>query len=62
MQNQRPEFLAYLLSAIAIIGIIILTVLDKQVPDVLNILAVATVVGGAAITQTPRPPGGPAIT
>lgn len=60
MQNQRPEFLAYFLSAIAIVGIIMLTMSGKPVPDVLNILAVATVVGGAAITQT-RPPGPPAV-
>ena len=56
MQNQRPEFLAYVLSAISIIGIIVLTILSKQIPDVLNVLAVATVVGGAAITQSPRTP------
>lgn len=60
MNNQRPEFLPSLLSAIAIVGIIFLTAINHAVPDVLNIIAVASLAAAGAISQ-PRSPGGPAV-
>jgi hypothetical protein len=47
----RPEAPAFIIAALCIIGIVILTALNHPVPDILNIATGAALGVGGAITQ-----------
>lgn len=51
----RPEMPAYFLAAVAVVGIVILTLASKAVPDVLNLVTIGSIGIGGAITS-PRIP------
>lgn len=51
----RPELPAYVLAALAVIGIIVLTFKGDAIPDVLNLVAIGSIGIGGAVT-TPRGP------
>lgn len=51
----RPEMPAYLLSAIGVVGIVALTITRHPIPDVLNMVTLAAIGIGGAITS-PRAP------
>lgn len=52
----RHEMPLYFLSGLALIGISVLTAIHEKVPDILNIIAGAALVGGSAITTPRQPP------
>jgi hypothetical protein len=61
--NSRPEVLPFLVAALAIVGIVILTILGDPIPEVLNVVAVGAFATGGAVTipnlngqQPPAPP------
>lgn len=47
--KSRPEIPLFILSAIGLVGVILLTLNHLPVPDVLNTVSVASLVGGGAI-------------
>lgn len=54
--NTRPEIPAFLIAALALIGVVVLTALGDPVPDILNVVTVGALTAAGAITQVPRPP------
>lgn len=58
MNTTRPELPAYLLAAITIIGIVVLSMTNHTVPDILNVATIAALGVGGAVT-TPGAPKQP---
>lgn len=56
----RPELPAYLVAALCIIGMIVLTLHGDAVPDTLNLVTIGALGIGGAVT-TPRGPSMPAV-
>jgi len=53
--NDKPELPAYLVAALCILGMIVLTLHGDTIPDTLNLVAIGALGVGGAIT-TPRGP------
>lgn len=55
--SNRPEWPAYILSALALIAMTVLSAIDKTIPTVMPYIAVGALTGGAGITLgTGSPP------
>lgn len=55
MTQQRPELAAYVITALCIIAIVVLTLQNKVVPDVLNFVAAGAIgIGGGVTMSTAR--------